>query len=413
MTTRLAGVRRLEFIDATRAVALSFVFISHFAYGYFGAGKGAIHEALTALGMVASPSFVLVSGILLGFLYQSSPTKFVELRTRFIDRGIFLLTIGHVLILGAHLPLGRGPVWGFITDTIGVSMIAGVLLIDKVRPASRLALSVGLYAASWLLALFWQPESAMLRVLRDSLSGTAFQSVYVFNFPLLPWFSLYFAATVLGERLALAKPDDSGSPSARVMLGRLGTMTIVGGLLGVAFSIALLFAGPTHRALVDARVRGGLVNEAIVAAEELAEPHPTDPWLELSSPFQKRPPSPVYFAFFGGAGLALLYCCASAERFTWLRGVVRYLSRAGRASFFIFVVQYYVFYAALSVLNLPVSAWWPIYLVGSSIALIHAGTLWNRRGFNRWITVGYPWTTRRSSPQTEADWAVYVTSRNR
>jgi uncharacterized membrane protein len=403
MTAPSAGTRRLQYIDATRGLAMLFVFVSHFAYGYFGAGKGAIHEALTAIGMVASPSFVLVSGLLLGFLYRSSPSRFVELRTKFIDRGIFLLTVGHLVILGAHLPLGRGPMWGFITDTIGISMIAGVLLIDKIRPTARLLVSVGLYVTSWLVALFWQPEGVLLPALRDTLTGTAFQSIYVFNFPVLPWFSLYFAASVLGEKLAVAKHDD-GHSTAR--LGRLGSVTIAVGLLGVAYAIALMLVGPAQRALAEARVRGGLAGEAIAAAEELAEPHPTDPWLELSSPFQKRPPSPVYFALFGGAGLALLWVCATAEKSKTLRGVVRYLSQAGRASLFIFVAQYYVFYALLRLLNLPVSGWWPVYLIGASAALIGAGTLWDKHRLNRCVTVRYPWVLRHLKSSEPALGAV-------
>ena len=384
-----------------------FVFVSHFAYGFFGAELGGAHETLTAIGMVASPAFVIVSGLMLGFVYRSSRSRFMDLRSTFIDRGLFLLTIGHLLILGAHLPLGRGLMWGFITDTIGASMIAGVLLIDKIAPAARLVVSAGLYAGSWLMALFWQPEGIVLQALRDSLTGTAFQSMFVYNFPVLPWFSLYLAATVLGEKLAVAKADGAGSAASHNVLGRLGIATILSGLVGVGLSIALLFGGPGSRALEEARLRGGIVGEAIVAAEALAQPHPMDPWLELSSPFQKRPPSPVYFAFFGGTSLALLYLCRGAERRGWLSRLIRILARSGRASLFVFVAQYYVFFAVLRSVKLPTTIWWPVPLIGLSGILVYSGIAWERRGWNRLLTVGYPWLARQAKARKHV-WTTQV-----
>ena len=108
MTATTTGLRRLQFIDASRGLAMLFVFVSHFAYGFFDAELGGARETLTAMGMVASPAFVILSGLMLGFVYRSAPSRFGDLRRKFIDRGLFLLTIGHVLILCAHLPLGRG-----------------------------------------------------------------------------------------------------------------------------------------------------------------------------------------------------------------------------------------------------------------------------------------------------------------
>ena len=224
------------------------------------------------------------------------------------------------------------------------------------------------------------------------------------------------AATVLGERLAVAREDGAGSGTGHNVLGRLGMVTILGGLVGVGLSIALLFGGPAHRALEEARRRGGIVGEAIAAAEELALPHPMDPWLELSSPFQKRPPSPVYFAFFGGSGLALLYLCRSAEKRGWVRSWTRYLARFGSASLFVFVAQYYVFFAVLRSVKLPTSIWWPVPLIGLSGILIYSGIVWERRGWNRWLTVGYPWLERQAkahsnvwAPRSVARW---LTSRH-
>jgi uncharacterized membrane protein len=97
---------RLVFVDAGRGFAMLFVCLSHFAFAYFSADPtsvgGRTHEVLNAIGMVASPTFVLISGFLLGFLYRIQSGEFGPVRRRMIDRGIFLLTIGHALILLAH-----------------------------------------------------------------------------------------------------------------------------------------------------------------------------------------------------------------------------------------------------------------------------------------------------------------------
>src|SRR4051812_38573057 len=108
---------RLQFLDASRGVAMLLVFLSHFAQGYFGeTSTGRVPRVLWRVGLVASPTFVIISGTLLGFLYAQSRDDFGPVQSKLIDRGLFLLTLGHVLILGALVPYGHTARWLFITD---------------------------------------------------------------------------------------------------------------------------------------------------------------------------------------------------------------------------------------------------------------------------------------------------------
>ena len=63
---------RLQFIDAARGSAMFFVLLSHFAFTYFSAAEstGAV---MTLVGMIASPTFMIINGTLLGMVYHTRP----------------------------------------------------------------------------------------------------------------------------------------------------------------------------------------------------------------------------------------------------------------------------------------------------------------------------------------------------
>jgi hypothetical protein len=80
---------------------------------------------------------MIMSGVMLGYLHRSNANKFQRIQTKLIDRGLFLLTIGHVLIALAHSGVAGGILeafnWGFITDAIGVSIINFPVLFTGIR----------------------------------------------------------------------------------------------------------------------------------------------------------------------------------------------------------------------------------------------------------------------------------------
>ena len=206
-----------------------FVCVSHFGWAYFG--RLPSHESQRALleyvSLIASPTFVTISGLLLGFLARTRSQDFAVLRAKLVDRGLFMLTIGHGLIALAHVPMagGIGPAleWGFITDVIAVGLLIGPFLIEHVRPGHRLALAGAAYTLSWIGVATWRPESTTLERAKEYLLGPSHflgdnPRLVSECFPLIPWLAVYVAATVLGEYPAARgrgtqRPDHSDAAS--------------------------------------------------------------------------------------------------------------------------------------------------------------------------------------------------------
>ncbi len=371
-----AADTRWSALDATRGVAMLFVCLAHFGSGYFASIGTPERQTLTDhIGMVASPTFMLLSGMMLGMLASTrSATHFISVRDKLVDRGLFLLLVAHPLIALAHLSLDMGHFallrWGFITDAIGVSLIAGPLLVTRLSSRSRLVLAAVLYAASWWLVVIWIPESLTLRVLKDTMVGPMLRSTRLFNFPFLPWFAVYLAGSSLGE--ALAGRRRASASSATHLLGTLGAGMLLVATIG-------------HFAL----------------------PHPTpDEWsptgdifdraADLASIFQKLPPGPMYLLAFGGIGLLITAGAILVEERDLAPRSIRAAALLGQSSLFIFILQYYLYFTLLRAAHLPSIAWWPAYYV-VSVALVYASARsWMKQGFNRFLTVGYPrWAEHR------------------
>ena len=349
-----------------------FVCLAHFNDVYLG-GLPAHERQFTIVqrvAMLASPTFIVISGVLLGFLYRWRPEGMPALKAKLIDRGLFLLTVGHLLIVGAHIPvaggLGAALEWGFITDVIGLGLLIGPVLVERVGSGARLALAAAAYAVSWMVVAGWRPESSGLERAKEYLIGPAhflnFGPRLVFEcFPVLPWLAVYVAATVLGERLG-ALSADRRAEVAKTTLTRIAVVCF---LIGLA-------------------VKGGPLTLRAVGlwpSSELA-------WT-LGWPFQKQPPSPAYLALFVGLGLLMLRgvlaIAAHPERRRWLT----IPAALGRASLAAFIVQYYVYFTLLAWWKPPFSPFWPLLFVASAGVVIAATLLWERHGNNDLFGVGY------------------------
>ena len=124
------------------------------------------------IGMVASPSFVLLNGILIGFLCRfRSGWEYRRLRTVFVDRALFLLTAGHLLLLGSHAPAYTLRFFS-ITDTIAVCLLVSPFLADKLSARNRVLVGVITYLASGIALGSWHPHSEMGAILEESAVGS-------------------------------------------------------------------------------------------------------------------------------------------------------------------------------------------------------------------------------------------------
>ena len=195
---------RLRFLDASRGLTMFFVLLSHFAWVYFTAPEQETLRAfLVRVGMIATPTFVILSGVVLGTQHHMARAKFGRIRARYIDHGMFLLLFGHVAIKLAVQRFEHGGFELYSTDVIGVAMILGGILVPKLGTSFRLGVSVTLYVGSWLAVYFWHPAALSSETIKELMFGSLTPTALLSgSFPLAPWFAVYLAGSVLGERVA-------------------------------------------------------------------------------------------------------------------------------------------------------------------------------------------------------------------
>src|SRR4051812_11183098 len=122
------STNREEIIDVARGFAMLFVCLSHFATVYLNRNNAAFAaNVLSAVGMLASPAFVCLSGTLLGFAFARRRHDFSRFHLKLADRALFLLSVGHVLmllsVLPAYLDAHQSLGWVFVTDAIAFSLL--------------------------------------------------------------------------------------------------------------------------------------------------------------------------------------------------------------------------------------------------------------------------------------------------
>ena len=342
--------RRSQAVDAARGFAMLLVCVSHFGFYFSAAGDSRDSHLVGILGLPASPTFILLSGLILGLLHRQSPGSFAALRLKLIDRGFFLLGPAHLLIAAAHLAAFRRIHFIFITDAVGVCLLIGPSLVMMASDKVRVALGAGILIISWCLHLIWLPAVSGHSVLRAIFLGEPPLTGGWLTFPILPWLGAYVLATPLGTLLA----DWMKSPSGPTV--RLGTLAIV------FFALGVLIHGFGH-------LQGETAREFLSAA-------------------QKYPPGPAYLLTAGGIGLGVLALFSWCEQREYLTGTIKILARMGRASLVAFIAQYFVYYVGFFFLHLPKSSLWPLYLIGSMALVFAISDLWQRYFGNRYLTVG-------------------------
>lgn len=361
-------VNRIISIDAARGTAMLFVFVAHFASNYFHTSTSDTRDYLILVAMVASPTFIAISGLLLGFLYQMNWDEFGKIKAKLLDRGLFLLTVSHLIIAIAFIPHTPGPGrifhaarWEFITDTIGFCIIVGPLLIDRIKPMHRLVLGLSIYLISWLVILFIHPENLDLRILKDTFFGPySGENTYYYSFPLLPWFSFYFVNSCVGEKLAVYY--------IRKEEGKLSKTCLTIACLALVSAICI----KTGYYLLETY---NLYPKTFMA-------------YTLTSPFEKLPPSPVYLLSYGGVGYFILFILFKFRNNNIINRYIEIVSVLGRTSLFVFMLQFYVYYVILYDINLRLSVLWPIYFIISAILIFAVAKIWDINNLNRFITVG-------------------------
>jgi uncharacterized membrane protein len=378
------GASRVAAIDAARGATMLFVCLAHFADSYqFTSGADASGGYLVIMGMIASPTFVTVSGMVAGFLAVTRASTFDALCYKLFDRGLFLLVVGHTILAASALAIGRDFATsfkiGYITDAIGFSVMLGPWLVAKLSARTRLGIAVTTFVLSWIAIFAWEPSAALGVIAKRYLIGEPNSVDWSSgNFPLIPWFAVYVAGTVIGARIGKFYRDQQ-LRDGNVFLAKVGASIFVLGAGGkVAFAI----------------IRHSM--PAFLTTYRNIAP--------LLSSYQKFPPGPVYIAFFGGAGMLLVATVLEVSRRGLLPWVLGQLRQIGLASLFVYVLQFYVYVVIIRSLKLPYTVWWPALFAISIVFLTLAAAAWNRREGNRFLTVGIgpyiDWRAKRRASKT-------------
>lgn len=353
---------RIRGIDAARGAAMLLVCLAHFAYVYFTAPGSPAMGTLYAVTLVASPTFMLISGMMLGLLIEQRGSAFPATAATLRSRGIFLLTVGHALIVLSCIPrsgLADSLTRGFITDDVGVAIIVGPWLLPRLGTGARLGLAVTLYVAGMWLGWGWNPATGTADVVDYVLGGPDVGDQRV-NFPLLSWLALYVLGSVVGERLAAHGKHAYGAGAAREMA-----------VWGAASVTAALAIKVGYVALREA---------GVVANGETSA-------YALTSIFQKFPPSLPYHLLYGGTGLLVTAGVLWVARRRHFRRALEALATLGRASLFVFLLQFYVYYVGFHYLALPYSPWWPVAFAASLVPIWLSAAGWLAIDGNRFFDV--------------------------
>ena len=361
------------FIDATRGLAMLGVMIAHFSWIF-----SSLHEEFTAgleiakFVMPAAPTFMLISGALLGYIYETRDRQLGTFGIKLVDRGLFLLIAGHFIIWLAYIPYAGGmanaATFGQITDAIGVAIIMGPFLVTRLGASARVMLGCAAFLLTWAAIAFWYPQGDYGQWVKDTLFGAELgrRSRWGYNFPIVPWVSVYIIATAIGQHLARSRAARSES--------RFAMHLLLLGAAGIASFFAIKIAWRIASHFFDLDVTQSFAAEYLYA--------------HTVAGF-KWPPGLSYYVFFCSISLILLGTLFHLEKRRLLPLVMSLLTVIGQNSLFIFLLQEHVYVSLLWSLNPPLNHFWPLILLATILVNILAVYAWKRFAGTYVFTVGY------------------------
>lgn len=352
-------------IDAARGIAMVFVCMSHIRY-YFEESAPLLYAALTNITRLATPTFLLLSGFVAAYVLSSGKR---DNRIALIDRGLFVLFAGHILLSWADLPEVGFREWMFaritVTDAIAVCLVCAAL--STRAPARALAAAGATLAlASWPIAMLWVPESAGARYAAITLFNAHSQNSALADAALVPYLGLFLIGMSLSRWCSQELAGRNYAAAARKLL-------IVASLAVASVLIAIAL----WKMLEPSLFGGGEAKLNFLQ--------------QTLDPRRKLPPSPAYLMFYGGGGLIIAAICLIGRPAVLVQPIVRWASTIGRASLMCFVVQDWLLVVTPAMLGLNdvhSIAFWGAYLAAVLVVLHAAATRWDRARANRFLTVG-------------------------
>jgi uncharacterized membrane protein len=382
--------QRLLPIDAVRGIVMFFIGVSHISF-YLINDSATLTSHLRAIGYLATPNFLLVSGLACGYQLAASPTTATALRI--LDRGLFVFLVGHLLVAGSlvyMVPPGTAFEHIVITDSIGVLLCMAPLL-THVSAQRLLWIGGGVYFVASVFALSWHPSSNL-----QSLLGAVLFSIHEGSMPdvgwvspTIPYMGIFLVGVGLGKLISQCQRDGRAEV-LNVRLAAAGSVAVVAAL---AVNIARHFLKP-------------------FLMQRFAPKNWADALLTTMNIRHDAPPTLAYALFYGGIGIALigfLGLVLRSEEASRLLRVVRLTAVIGQASFVSYVVQQWIIdfvpiWMGFDSWLTPATS--PLYLALNTLIMFWVAVIWGRHKANRYITFGLKPGPRPSAERPPATSAM-------
>ncbi len=346
-----------------------------------------LSDWLVVLGMLATPTFLMLSGAICSHLALGGDRSESASRWRLIDRGLFLILVVH-FVLGFTHALWESASAAvlqsvYITDAVGVGLIVAAFVLGRFTRGQLIACGIALLILSWAVSCLGAPRDESARFILRMLVGyddRRYDDDAGWVVPIVPYLGLFLIGMAGGAEYTRQRVQGA----SHALIGRL---CVSAGLVAPFLAIAIKLGWQFSKEYVP---------------EELHWP-----MYLLTQPFMRIPPSPAYILAFGGLGLVMagaLFLIASRK---WGHSIAATLAVIGRASLFVYVVQYWL-------ISVPALAfgqrgdvlfWCVTLLLVASAAWVLAWT-WDRARGNRVLTLGLRRFAREMPRQTRAQQAA-------
>lgn len=361
---------------------MAFVALSHFSWTLEHT-QPRLAELLETVAMIASPTFLLLSGAMLGLLQLRRKDALPLLASRLFHRGLFVLVVGHLLISGASAMTHDLPYWSVVLDRVYITDVVGICLMLLPRLTAQrgvrplLATGIALYLCALLIGYLWQPTRLGGVVLEQMLFGShghTGRQLMEFASPIIPYIGVYIAGIGLGTYVDRVAGGSIESREQWRIIGVAVSMIFLAVCAKAAFILAHL----------DLQTELGAVVH------------------ELTSPFQKIPPGPTYLMTFAGLGILALSCFFWMEKRASRALPLRAFAVLGQCSFFVFILQFYLFGPMSDHADVfGGHLWWLSYL-GTMAVIGCLALLWRKARGNRLFDITYTLTHPRGAALPKA-----------
>lgn len=364
---------RLLPIDAVRGIAMFFIGVSHISF-YLINDSGILATHARAIGYIATPNFLLMSGLACGYQLAHSPTTVTALRS--VDRGLFALLAGHLLVTASivyMVPPGTAFEHIVITDSIGALLCLAPLMR---RTAARGLLLAGaaVFSLSCLFALWWHPTTSS-QVLFGSMAlaiNDGGMPDVGWTTPTLPYLGIFVLGVGLGKFIYEFRRAGR-SAQLTVRLAVTGSVAIV---VALALNVSRHFVKPE-------------------LMSHFAPKNWADVMLTTLNIRHDMPPTLTYGLFYGGIGVALVGFLGMLPQRnageSFLLRAARLAAVIGRASFVSYVVQQWLIdfipiWVGFDSWLTPTTC--PVYLVLTTLIMFWVARVWGGWKANRYMTLG-------------------------